>query len=182
MSEKENMHSDDNLAVIAVDLQHQVISVDDVILLEKNTRQHDDRSIDAIAASLTKFGIQSPIKLSPDNVCLKGNGTVLAVRKLGWKMIPFSRFDLDQKEAAAYSAFDNRAGDLSKDDAALMSELLGELDEIPSELFTDQEMQALSDAAFSQAMQELDDKDKEGESAQSGERRAWRQSYAASGS
>jgi ParB-like chromosome segregation protein Spo0J len=41
----------------------------------ENARKHDKRNLDAIAASLEKFGQRKPIVVMPTGVILAGNGT-----------------------------------------------------------------------------------------------------------
>ena len=154
----------EELGHIAEDLRGNVIHVDDIVLLEKNTRDHPERSVDAIAESIETFGVQSQIKLNPDRVCLKGNGTVLAARKLGLQWLPFSEFDRGEvADEEIYSAFDNRTGELSTTNAKNMSELLDTmlsgLEGVPEIMFDGGEIAALSDAAFSEAMADLDNND-----------------------
>ena len=50
-----------------------------------NVRSHDNRNIEAIAGSLTRFGQQRPIVVDPTGVVIAGNGTLQAARSLGWE-------------------------------------------------------------------------------------------------
>lgn len=131
----------DQRDVIVEDLRTSVIGVDDVVLLEANTNLHSERSVDAIAASIKMHGLQSPIKLDNDNVVLKGNGTVLACRKLGVKLVPFSRYA--GSEPAAYSAMDNRSQDFSETDTNQLALVLRDLTTVPEELWNAEELAAL---------------------------------------
>lgn len=47
-----------------------------------NVRRHPEKNLDAIKASLARFGQQKPIVVSSDNVVVAGNGT-LAAERLG---------------------------------------------------------------------------------------------------
>lgn len=89
-----------------------------------NARSHPTRNIEAIKASLVRFGQQTPIVLDAKGICRKGNGTVLAARELGWESILAVRTKLEATEAAAYAIADNRTAELAAwDDKALAEQL-----------------------------------------------------------
>jgi len=52
-----------------------------------NVRKHDRRNLDAIKASLRKFGQQKPIVVDTKGIVLAGNGTLTAAKELGWSEI-----------------------------------------------------------------------------------------------
>lgn len=78
-----------------------------------NVRTHDDRNIEAIARSLATFGIQNPIVITPDGTVIKGNGTLLAAKSLGWKEIPTVTTTLTGEHIQAYAIADNRTAELA---------------------------------------------------------------------
>jgi ParB-like chromosome segregation protein Spo0J len=89
-----------------------------------NARLHSPRNIDAIKASLRRFGQQKPIVVDARNIVRAGSGTLLAARALGWTHIQIVRTDLISAEATAYAIADNRTTDLSEwDDEALSAQL-----------------------------------------------------------
>ena len=53
----------------------------------RNARTHSQKNIDAICASLTKFGQRKPIVITADNFVLAGNGTLEAAKSLKWEHI-----------------------------------------------------------------------------------------------
>lgn len=115
-----------------------------------NVRSHDTKNLDAIAASLTRFGQQKPIVVSPAGVVLAGNGTLSAAKRLGWSSIRVVKTSLENAEATAYAIADNRTGELAGwDDDALAAQLsaLQIEDETLLEAmgFTDEELTALVD-------------------------------------
>jgi hypothetical protein len=93
----------------------------------RNIRKHN---LDAIVESLRTYGQQSPIVVQKSTgfVC-KGNGTLKAARDvLGWTHIYGSIEDFDDDTAVRYLLADNRASDLSQNDAAALGKLLRDLD------------------------------------------------------
>jgi ParB-like chromosome segregation protein Spo0J len=100
------------------------LNISSLTLDPKNARKHGDTDIQAIAASLNRFGQQTPIVVTADNIVVKGNGTLLAAKSLGWTKIDALRTDLTGEELPAYSVADNRTGDLSEFDNEVLLELL----------------------------------------------------------
>jgi hypothetical protein len=96
----------------------------------RNARKHSLRNIEAIAASLEKFGQQKPIVVTTDGVVLAGNGTLEAARTLGWKQISVTTApaDWDEATAKAYALADNRTAELAEWDDQVLASQLVELD------------------------------------------------------
>ncbi len=89
-----------------------------------NVRKHSARNIEAIKASLRRFGQQKPIVVNADGVVIAGNGTLEAARGLGWKEISVVRSLLDGADAIAYAIADNRTAELAEWDDNALSELI----------------------------------------------------------
>jgi len=120
---------------------------------EANVRAHPERNLEAIAASLRRFGQQVPVVFAirgRRNVVIKGNGLLAAARKLGWKFLAAAASDLEGSEARAYAIADNRTSDLSEFDQALLAAQLQELEEAEVDLeamgFTEEELSELVEA------------------------------------
>jgi hypothetical protein len=94
-----------------------------------NPRKHD---LPKIMASLAKYGQQSPLTVqrSTGYVC-KGNGTLEAAKRLGWKRIAAREEDFDNDTALQYLYADNKASDLAEYDAAKTAAGLRKLVEGP---------------------------------------------------
>jgi ParB-like chromosome segregation protein Spo0J len=113
-----------------------------------NVRKHDQRNIDAIKASLIRFGQQKPIVVNGDGVVIAGNGTLAAAKDLGWKDISTVETELDGVDATAYAIADNRTAELAIwDDDALAQTLASlqnddSIDELVSG-FNEQEIEDL---------------------------------------
>lgn len=92
-----------------------------------NVRRHPDRNLDAIKASLARFGQQKPIVVDSNGVVRAGNGTLEAARALGWETIACVRTPLAGTEATAYAIADNRTSELAEWDETALAETLGSL-------------------------------------------------------
>lgn len=79
-----------------------------------NARRHPERNLDAIIASLRKFGQQKPIVVDGRGIVVAGNGTFEAAKRLGWSEIAVVRTDLAGIEATAFAIADNRTAELAE--------------------------------------------------------------------
>ena len=78
-----------------------------LVLDPANARRHDQRNMDAIRASLARFGPQWPLAVvTRDNVVRAGNGRIQAARDLGWTEAPVIYTDLDDVDATAFAIAD----------------------------------------------------------------------------
>jgi len=105
------------------------VKVSDLTLDPNNARKHGESDVAAIAASLEKFGQQTPIVITSDNVVIKGNGTLMAAMKLNWTHVDAIRTNLTGQQVTAYALADNQTGLLSTWDNEKLLELLQGLDE-----------------------------------------------------
>lgn len=102
------------------------ISIAELSLDPKNARKHSQRNLEAIAASLLKFGQRKPLVVHR-GVVLAGNGTLEAARSIGWTEIEVSEVpdDWDDETAKAYALADNRTAELAEwDESELAKQLL----------------------------------------------------------
>lgn len=79
-----------------------------------NTRKHSRRNLDAIKASLRRFGQQKPIVVDAKGIVLAGNGTLAAATELGWSEIQIVRTALAGVDATAFGIADNRTAELAE--------------------------------------------------------------------
>jgi|688.fasta_scaffold430893_1 DNA modification methylase len=84
-----------------------------------NVRKHGQRNMDAIKASLRRFGQQKPIVVDAKGIVLAGNGTLAAARELGWRDIQIVRTELTGSQATAFGIADNRSAELAEWDEKL---------------------------------------------------------------
>ena len=103
------------------------VSLDSIHLDPANARTHDERNLDAIKASLSRFGLQKPLVVDSRGMIRAGNGTYVAAKALGWTEIDVVETDLEGLEATAYAIADNRTADLSEFDPPALGALLQEL-------------------------------------------------------
>ena len=95
----------------------------------QNARTHDDKNLQAIAASLREFGQRKPIVITSQNIIAAGNGTVEAAKSLGWTEIEAVRVpaDWDADRIKAFALADNRTAELAQWDMIILDEQIEEL-------------------------------------------------------
>jgi len=107
---------------ISADIAHLARPIEELTLDPKNARKHDALNIRAIAESLRMFGQQTPIKALASGLVIKGNGTLLAAKVLGWTQLAVSIFDAGEDKVDGYAIQDNKSGDLASWDYAVLAE------------------------------------------------------------
>ena len=107
----------------------ETVAIESLTLDPNNARKHSKKNLDAIAASLDKFGQRKPIVVH-NGVVIAGNGTLEAAKTLGWKEIGVSvcPADWDADTAKAYALADNRSSELAEWDDKILSTQLLDLD------------------------------------------------------
>ena len=115
-----------------LNLQTKTVALESLSFDSANVRKHDQRNVEAIKASLERFGQRKPIVVRGGTV-IAGNGTLQAAIELGWNEIVVTEApkDWNDDDARAYAVADNRTGELADWDAAQLAEQLMEL---PDEL------------------------------------------------
>ena len=113
-----------------------------------NARAHDERNLQAIKASLARFGQQKPIVATEAGMVIAGNGTLAAAKSLGWTRLAVSRFDNKNETAQmAYGIADNRTAELARWDIDVLENSLRHLSDVGEDLentgFTSHEMEAI---------------------------------------
>jgi ParB-like chromosome segregation protein Spo0J len=94
----------------------------------RNPRQHSDRQIKQIGASIKSFGFNVPVLVGQGNCLLAGHGRLEAARRLGYSVVPAIRLEhLSPSQARAFSIADNRLTEISTWDEQLLGEILTEL-------------------------------------------------------
>jgi hypothetical protein len=93
-----------------------------------NVRRHPERNLEAIRASLRRFGQQKPIVVDEAGIIRAGNGTYAAARDLGWSEVAVVRTDLAGSEATAYAIADNRTAELAAWDEEALADTLKSLE------------------------------------------------------
>ena len=127
----------------------RLVNIADLELDKDNVRKHDDKSIKAIADSLSNFGQRKPIVIDKNNVVIAGNGTLQAGIFLGWKQLECVDIPADwsDEKIKAFAIADNRTHDLSEFDDDILLETLKSLNEFELEVtgFSQAELNDLID-------------------------------------
>ena len=115
-----------------------------------NARKHSVVNLDAIKASLMRFGQQKPIVVDSSFVVRAGNGLLEAARQLGWEKVDVVVSPLQGNQMTAFAIADNRTSDLSTWDWDVLSAQLSSLQAGGGELcdavgFTAMEINAILD-------------------------------------
>ncbi len=105
------------------------IDISNLIPDPRNARTHSRANVEALKASLLKFGQQKPIVVNSENMIVAGNSTVSSARELGWQQISAVVTDLSEEALRAYSIADNKTCELSEWDYVTLVEILEELKE-----------------------------------------------------
>jgi len=106
-------------------------SVYDLVPYEKNSKRHSEEDIDAIAASIERFGFNDPIAITDEGVIVEGHGRWHAAQKLGMEDVPVLLIeDADEAELDLYRIAHNKIALSSTFDYgalfATLQELVGE--------------------------------------------------------
>jgi hypothetical protein len=112
------------IATIAPALRSLAVPIESVELHPRNPRVGD---VEAVAASLARFGQQKPIVVQRSTrFVVAGNHLLRAARQLGWTEIAANIEELDDATASAFMLADNRTADLGTYDDALLAAILEE--------------------------------------------------------
>jgi len=103
--------------------------IGEISLDPSNVRTHSKKNLDAIKASLKRFGQQKPIVVDRDLIVRAGNGTLEAASALGWETINAVVSGLSPSELTAYAIADNRTAELAEWDMDDLQKQLASLDE-----------------------------------------------------
>jgi site-specific DNA-methyltransferase (adenine-specific) len=103
----------------------------DLTLDPGNSRKHGRQNLDAIKSSLATFGQRRPLVVMADMTVIAGNGTLTAMRELGWTecAITITPADWTAEQAKAYALADNRTAELAEWDNTQLATTLAQLDE-----------------------------------------------------
>ncbi len=139
-------------------LKNLAVSIDSLQGLPGNPRIGD---VDAVAASLEKFGQRKPIVVRKDDgTIIAGNHTWQAAKKLGWKEIAVAYVGDDDTTAQAYALADNRTAELGSYDEQALKDLIDKVAAVDPELvrisgWSDDAVKELMDKIASQQLKEF---------------------------
>jgi len=119
-----------NLDHIADPLRPLAVPIDTLALDPANARAHDERNLETIKGSFTRFGQRLPIVVQKQGLIVRaGNGRVMAARAMGWTHIAAVVVDESEVEATAFAITDNRSAELAEWDDEALARLLQSLPE-----------------------------------------------------
>ena len=97
---------------------------------ENNARKHAPHDIDAIIASIEKFGFSDPIGIWSDkNIIVEGHGRQIAAIQMGMSEVPCIRLDhMTDEQRRAYALAHNKTAELSEWDFSKLEEELAHLE------------------------------------------------------
>ncbi len=130
------------------EMKYETATIASLMLDPANVRTHDSKNLEAIKASLARFGQQKPIVVDGKGIIVAGNGTMMAAKMLNWSSVEIVRTNLEGAEAIAYAIADNRTAELAGWDEAALAQQLAALQIDDEELaniagFTDAEIEAM---------------------------------------
>ena len=134
---------------ILPDLAHLAVPITDLVLDPRPHRHHPDAELEALRASLSRYGQDQPLVVQRDGMIVRiGNGRLKAARALGWTHVAAIVLDRAEAELVARGVLDNKVADMAKSDTDVIAELLADLQTIDSTLptgFDDEETALLLD-------------------------------------
>jgi len=121
--------------MIIESLKSLAVPIDSLQGLPSNPRRGD---VDAVAASLSRFGQRKPIVVRKDDgTIIAGNHTWQAAKKLGWSEIAVAYVGDDDVTAQAYALADNRTAELGSYDDQALKEMIAEIEAFDVDLLRD---------------------------------------------
>lgn len=113
-----------------------------------NARRHGKRNLEAVCASLERWGQRLPLIARRNGTIIAGNARLAGMARLGWTWAAVLFVDDDDASAAAFAIADNRTADLAEWDSEQLAATLEKLLEedrlvLDSVGFTREELQGL---------------------------------------
>jgi DNA modification methylase len=146
--------------MIIESLRNLAVPIDSLQGLPGNPRVGD---VDAVAASLDRFGQRKPIVVRKDDgTIIAGNHTWQAAKKLGWAEIAVAYVGDDDVTAQAYALADNRTAELGSYDEQALKDLIDKVAAVDPELvrisgWSDEAVQELLDKIEAAQPKELNE-------------------------
>jgi DNA modification methylase len=104
------------------------VPIDSLNLDPANARLHPDTNLDAITASLKRFGQAEPLVVQAGTSrVIAGNGRLVAMRKLGWAECDIVEVAVDDITATSLGIALNRTAELAEWDEPVLAKLLEQL-------------------------------------------------------
>jgi DNA modification methylase len=137
------------------------VPIESLHLDPANARLHPETNLDAITASLKRFGQAEPLVVQAGTArVIAGNGRLVAMKKLGWTECDIVEIDADNITATALGIALNRTAELAAWDEPVLAKLLEELKQegaLDGVGYSDQELTELLAKIEAETPVELDD-------------------------
>ncbi len=106
------------------ELRRLAVAIGKPIFDPMNARLHPEPNMQAIMLSMARYGQRTPIVINKrTGHVLKGNGSLAALRRLGWSKVAAVWADDDELTAAGYGLADNRSAELAIWDMEMLARL-----------------------------------------------------------
>ena len=113
-------------------MQIELIDINLIKEYENNVKIHTDEQIEQIIMSIQKYGNNDPIAIDENNTIIEGHGRFLALKRLGYNIIPVIKLGhLTDEQKREYILIHNK---LTMNTGFDMERLEKELDEIETDL------------------------------------------------
>ena len=126
-----------------------------------NPRAHGEENLDAITASLRRFGQAEPLVVQKGTRrIVAGHGRLTAMKALGWTEADVVELEVDDLTATALAIALNRSAELAQWDDATLAKLLSELDVnggLDGVGFSDADLKELLDSVAEAAREDCDE-------------------------
>jgi hypothetical protein len=104
--------------------QQTLLPIGDIKPYWRNPRRIPQEAVDAVAASIDRYGYLQPIVTDTDHVVIVGHTRLQALKQLGWTEVPVVVSTLPAEKAKEYRLVDNRTSELTSwDHDTLVMEL-----------------------------------------------------------
>ena len=129
----------------------------DLNLDQANARIHSRKNIDAVKASLARFGQRQPLVVQKEGMVVRaGNCRLIAAKELGWQTIAAVIVDESSVDATAYAIADNRTGELAEWDFEALGKLVETLPDLDAIGFEQDELDSIIGSQSWDALSDLD--------------------------
>lgn len=97
-------------------MQVEQINIEEILPYINNSKVHNKKQIDKIAASIKEFGFNNPILIDNDKTVIAGHARLEAANKLKLKKVPCIKLGhLTEAQKKAYIIADNRLGEIESE-------------------------------------------------------------------
>jgi hypothetical protein len=105
-----------------------LVEIDRVVPYWRNPRQITDEAVDAVAASIDRYGYQQPVVVDPSFVIVIGHTRYQALRRLGHTHLPVVVTTLPPEKVKQLRVLDNKVREYTSWDAEPLMDELADLD------------------------------------------------------